>query len=69
LLVPTEFSADKIAAYLATDYRFGEGLDAITLSIDQPSPALQELFSRLAHHCDVICRMQRCGPAPMPYRN
>ena len=53
-MAPTEISAEKIAADLATDYRFGEGLDGITLSIDQPSLALQELFSRLDHLCGVF---------------
>ena len=48
-MAQTEISAEKIAAYRATDYRFGEGLDAITLRIDQASPALLELYARLAH--------------------
>ena len=45
----TEISAEKIAAYLATDYRFGEGADAITLRIDEASLALENLYVRLAH--------------------
>ena len=48
-MAQTEISAEKIAAYRATDYRFGEGFDAITLRIDQASPALLELYARLAH--------------------
>ena len=49
MLAHTKISAEKIAAYRATDYRFGEGLDAITIRIDQASPALLELYARLAH--------------------
>ena len=45
----TKISAEKIAAYRAIEYRFGEGLDAITLRIDQASQALLELYARLAH--------------------
>ena len=53
-MAQTEISAEKIAAYRATDYRFGEGLDAITLRIDQASPALRDLFARFAHSRGVF---------------
>ena len=49
MLTHTEISAEKIAAYRATDYRFGVGADAITLRIDEASSALQSLYVRLAH--------------------
>ena len=39
MLAQTEISAEKIVAYRATDYRFGEGLDAITLRFDEALPA------------------------------
>ena len=39
MLAQTEISAEKIVAYRATDYRFGEGLDAITLRIDEALPS------------------------------
>ena len=49
MLAHTKISAEKIAAYRATDYRFGEGADAITLRIDEASSALESLYVRLAH--------------------
>lgn len=62
LLAHAEISADKIAAYRATDHRFGEGPDVITLRIDQASPPLQELFARLANAnaCGVF--ITACNP-------
>ena len=60
----TKISAEKIAAYRATEYRFGEGLDAITLRIDQASPALLELYARLAHtRCVFITAFNPQGAA------
>ncbi len=41
----SEISAEKIKAYLQTDYRFGEGADAVTLRIDQRSVELARLFA------------------------
>jgi len=52
LLAQTEISAEKIAAYRATDYRFGEGLDAITLRIDEALPS----------GCGGVGRPQRRAP-------
>ena len=49
MLAHTKISAQKIAAYPATDYRFGEGAEAITLRIDEVSSALESLYVRLAH--------------------
>lgn len=45
---------DKITAYLATDYRFGHGLDRITLRIDTPSEALKRLYASSGYACGVF---------------
>lgn len=45
MLAHTKISAQKIAAYPATDYRFGEGAEAITLRIDEVSSALENLYA------------------------
>ena len=49
LLAPSEISAAKIEAYRATDYRLGEGADAISLRIDEHSEALALLFARAGY--------------------
>ncbi len=49
----SEVPAEKIDAYCKTDYRFGEGLDAVILRIDERSHELTRLhtlcFKGLAH--------------------
>jgi len=42
-LPPTEIPPDTLAAYLNTDYRFGQGGEVVTLRIDSHSDALQWL--------------------------
>jgi len=42
---------DLLRAYRETDYRAGEGADAITLRIDQHSDALSRLYDDSSHRC------------------
>ncbi len=50
----TQISAQKIDAYLKTDYRFGEGFDAVTLRIEVRSEALSRLYAKLDVTCGVF---------------
>ena len=44
MLAHTKISAEKIAAYRATDYRFGVGFDAVILHVDLRSEGLATPF-------------------------
>jgi Protein of unknown function (DUF3293) len=54
LLAETEVSSEKIAAYMATHYRFGSGPDAVTLRIDIPSDELRRLYSEAGQTCGLF---------------
>ena len=41
----SQVPADKIGAYLATEYRFGEGSAAVVLHIDRRSDELARLYA------------------------
>ena len=51
---PTEIPPDTLAAYLNTDYRFGQGAEVVTLRIDTRSEALQWLYTWTGHRCGVF---------------
>jgi hypothetical protein len=53
-LAHSEVPADKIEAYLATEYRFGDGSDAITLRIDRRSDELARLYASSGAACGVF---------------
>ena len=50
----TEISAEKIAAYRATDYRFGEGFDAVILQVDLRSEGLARLYTSSVFTCGAF---------------
>ena len=50
----TQIPAEKIDAYLKTDYRFGEGFDAVTLRIDVRSEPLARLYASSGITCGVF---------------
>ncbi len=50
----TQIPAEKIEAYLKTDYRFGEGIDAVTLRIDVRSEPLARLYAPSGITCGVF---------------
>ena len=50
----SEIPAEKIAAYRKTDYRFGQGVDLITLRIDTRSDALSRLYISSQSTCGVF---------------
>jgi Protein of unknown function (DUF3293) len=57
--IPSDFSqtqipAGKIQAYLKTDYRFSEGLDAITLHVDLRSVELARIYASFSVACGVF---------------
>ena len=54
LLAHTEIPTEKIEAYLKTEYRFGEGLDAVTLCIDRRSEDLARLYASSGTACGVF---------------
>ena len=54
MLAHSDIPAEKITAYLATDYRFGHGLDRITLRIDARSEALKRLYASSGYACGVF---------------
>ena len=54
LLAQSEVPAEKIAAYRKTDYRFGEGRDAVTLRIDRRSDELVRLYATAGYVCGVF---------------
>lgn len=45
---------DKIAAYLQTDYRFGEGEEAVTLRIGERSAEVTRLYASSGAACAVF---------------
>ena len=51
---PTDIPTDTLAAYLNTDYRFGQGGEVVTLRIDSHSDALQWLTTWTGHRCGVF---------------
>ena len=53
-MVHSDIPPDKLAAYLATDYRFGHGRDRITLRIDARSEALKRLYASSGYACGVF---------------
>ena len=54
LLAHSEIPAEKIEAYLNTEYRFGEGPDAVTLCIDRRSDELARLYASSGIECGVF---------------
>ncbi|MCC6473911.1 MAG: DUF3293 domain-containing protein [Burkholderiales bacterium] len=50
----SEIPAEKIEAYLKTEYRFGEGLAAVTLCIDRRSEELARLYASSGTVCGVF---------------
>lgn len=50
----SEIPAEKIEAYLRTEYRFGKGLDAVTLRIDRRSEELARLYASSGTACGVF---------------
>ena len=54
LLAHSEIPAEKIEAYLKTEYRYGEGLDAVTLCIDRRSEDLARLYASSGTACGVF---------------
>ncbi len=54
MLAHSEIPAEKIEAYLKTEYRFGEGPDAVTLRIDQRSDALARLYASSSVMCGLF---------------
>lgn len=50
----SEVPPDKIEAYLGTEYRFGEGIDAVTLRIDRRSEELARLYASSGTACGVF---------------
>jgi Protein of unknown function (DUF3293) len=54
LLAHSDIPPDKLAAYLATNYRFGHGLDRITLRIDTRSEALKRLYASSGCACGAF---------------
>ena len=50
----TQIPAEKIQAYLKTDYRFGEGLDVITLHIERRSVELAPIYASSRVECGVF---------------
>lgn len=50
----SEIPAEKIEAYLNTEYRFGDGLDAVTLRIDRRSGELARLYATSGTACGVF---------------
>ncbi len=53
-MVHSEISTEKIEAYLETEYRFGEGIDAVTLRIDWRSEELARLYASSGAACGVF---------------
>lgn len=51
--MPSDVQAEQIAAYRRTDYRFGRGLDAVTLHIDVRADALARLYASVGHSSGV----------------
>jgi hypothetical protein len=45
---------EKIEAYLETEYRFGEGIDVVTLRIDRRSEELARLYASSGAACGVF---------------
>jgi hypothetical protein len=54
LLMASEISPDKIAAYHATHYRVGTGADGFTLRIGERSPELRRLYHSGSQSCGVF---------------
>jgi len=50
----SEIPAETIEAYRTTDYRFGQGVDRITLRIDTRSDALSRLYLSSHSACGVF---------------
>ena len=50
----SDIPPDKLAAYRATDYRFGYGRDRITLRIDTRSEALKRLYASSGCACGAF---------------
>ena len=50
----SEVPAEQVEAYRKTEYRFGQGLDAVTLRIDVPSVALARLYASSGHASGVF---------------
>ena len=53
-LAHSDVPAEQIKAYRKTDYRFGQGLDAVTLRIDVPSDALAQLYASAGYSSGVF---------------
>ena len=54
MLAQSEISAEKIEAYRKTDYRFGEGADAVILRVDLRSEELARLYSSSGFTCGAF---------------
>lgn len=54
MLTHSEIPAEKIKAYLDTHYRFGQGIDLITLRIDTHAEALSRLCASSGCACGVF---------------
>lgn len=66
----SDIPAEKITAYLATDYRFGHGLDRITLRIDTRSEALKRLYASSGCACGAfLTAYNPLGQAQSPEAN
>ena len=50
----SDVPAEQVEAYRKTDYRFGRGLDVVTLHIDVRSDALARLYASVGHSCGVF---------------
>jgi hypothetical protein len=50
----SEIRTEKMVAYPATEYRFGEGLDVVTLRIDRRSEELARLYGSSGTTCGVF---------------
>ncbi len=69
-MTQSEIAAEKIEAYLKTNYRFGFGTDLITLRIDTRSEALSQLYTSSGYACGVfITAYNPCGQAQSPEAN
>lgn len=53
-MAQTKIASDKIAAYCATDYRVGSGVDVITLRIGEHAPQLSAIFDAAGSPCGMV---------------
>lgn len=66
----SKIAAEKIEAYLKTDYYFGQGTDLITLRINTRSEALSQLYTLSGYACGAfITAYNPFGQAQSPEAN